>query len=71
MEQKISESKFDAVDAAGQVEVLLGMTERLMAGTFTQAFSLDTEDQAQMVEALYTQVGHLSAGIIRARAQAK
>ncbi|MFJ8677323.1 hypothetical protein [Streptomyces sp. NPDC093589] len=69
MEQETGESQFDAVDAADQAKSLLGMAERLMAGTFTAAFGLDAEDQAQMVQALYARVGLLSAGLIRARAK--
>lgn len=71
MEHKSGETEFDLVDEAGQIEVLEGMVQRLMAGTFSAAFSLDTEGQAQMVESLYAQIGRKSAGIIRARAQVK
>ncbi|WP_019061568.1 hypothetical protein [Streptomyces prunicolor] len=69
MKQKTGEPELDMADATGQIESLLGMIDRLMAGTFTAAVGLVAEDQAQMVESLYARVGHLSAGIIRARAQ--
>ncbi|MEV7887519.1 hypothetical protein ACWD3I_26045 [Streptomyces sp. NPDC002817] len=69
--QTLSETEFDLADEARQIEVLEGMAQRLIAGTFTEAFSLDAEGQAQMVEALYAQIGHKAADIIRARAQAK
>lgn len=69
-QQQPGEQEFDAADAAGQAEALLAMADRLMAGTFSAAFGLGPEDQAQMVEALYAQVGRLRAGILRARAQA-
>ncbi|MGW7465339.1 hypothetical protein ACWGJT_11635 [Streptomyces xantholiticus] len=51
-------------------EVLWGMAGRLMAGTFSAGFGLGPEGQAQMVQALYAEVGRLSAGIIRARSRA-
>ncbi|MEU6331465.1 hypothetical protein ABZ851_29940 [Streptomyces sp. NPDC047049] len=70
MEREFGEPELDAVDAAQQIESLLGMAERLMSGTFTPAFGLDVQGRARMVEALYAQVGRLPAGIVRARGQA-
>ncbi|MFD9038731.1 hypothetical protein [Streptomyces bottropensis] len=63
------EMRFDPADEAEQIKVLEGMARRLTAGTFTEAFTLDVDGQAQMVEALYAQIGRKSADIIRARAQ--
>ncbi|EGX61132.1 MULTISPECIES: hypothetical protein [Streptomyces] len=71
MTQTSGETVFDPADEAGQIEVLEGMARRLIAGTFSAAFTLDAEGQAQMVEALYAQIGRKAADIIRARAQAK
>ncbi|MEV1040508.1 hypothetical protein AB0J01_28240 [Streptomyces sp. NPDC050204] len=71
MERKPEAPQFDAVEVTDRIEALQSMIERLLTGTFSEAFDLSLEDQALMVEALYTEVGRLSASFIRARVRAK
>ncbi|MFI8932385.1 hypothetical protein ACIG3E_32575 [Streptomyces sp. NPDC053474] len=69
MESGAGGSKSEAGVEAEVVGHLLVMGERLRAGRFTAAFGLDVEGQAQLAEDLYAEIGRMTAGLIRTRAQ--